>query len=219
MIYPARTPAFIQYLFPGLLWRRDSESRELYLTFDDGPVPGITPWVLDMLRAYHARATFFCVGQNVARHPEIYEQIISEGHAVGNHTYHHISGWSHDPEVYMEDVSSCAELVQSDLFRPPYGRLRRKQARALRDRKYRIVMWDILSGDFDMDITPDQCYHNVVDNASPGSIIVFHDSLKAERHLRDVLPRVLEFFRQHEFVFMPLKAGALPVSAGLRKTA
>ncbi len=210
MMYLTRTPAFIQCLFPGFLWRSDAQERQLYLTFDDGPVPQITPWVLDVLKDYEAQATFFCVGENVSRYPEIFRRIRREGHAVGNHTYNHISGWAHDPEVYLENVSTCAQLVDSDLFRPPYGRINRKQARSLLGNNYRIVMWDILSGDFDREIEPDQCYHNVVDNARPGSIIVFHDSVKAEANLRSALPKVLDFFARQGYAFASLMEHRIP---------
>ena len=219
MIYPARTPGFIQFLFPGFLWRSDSDARQLYLTFDDGPVPEITPWVLDVLKEYSALATFFCVGENVLRSPEIYRRIRNEGHAVGNHTYNHISGWSHDPAEYMDNVSSCAEVVDSVLFRPPYGRLGRKHARSLRGSNYRIVMWDILSGDFDTDIDPDRCYRNVIDNASPGSIIVFHDSVKAEVNLRSALPKVLSFFADRNYSFLPIRPSVVPQQSMIRRLA
>jgi len=203
----------VQCLFPGLIWRSETASKQLYLTFDDGPVPDITPWVLDILADFKAAATFFCVGENVSRYPEIYRRIRNEGHTVGNHTYNHISGWTHDPQTYLENVSSCAEVVESDLFRPPYGRLGRKQARELIGNNFRIVMWDVLSGDFDRDLEPDQCYQNVIGNARPGSIIVFHDSIKAERNLKETLPRVLDFYAQQDFQFVALASSVVPQSA------
>lgn len=218
-MYLIRTPAIVQQLFPSFIWRSETSDKQLYLTFDDGPVPEVTPWVLDLLKEYDAHATFFCVGENVRKHPDIYERIRQEGHTVGNHTYNHISGWSHDPQVYLDNVSVCSKLVNSDLFRPPYGRLGRKQARTLRGQQYRIVMWDVLSGDFDRDVYPEQCYHNVIENAKPGSIIVFHDSIKAEQNLRQALPRVLEFYKEAGYQFMPLQAYAAPSEHKLRKTA
>jgi peptidoglycan/xylan/chitin deacetylase (PgdA/CDA1 family) len=172
-----------------------------------------------MLKSFDAHATFFCVGENVGRHPEIYLRTIDEGHAVGNHTYNHISGWTHDNEAYLHNVSSCSELVDSNLFRPPYGRLGRKQARLLIAHHYRIVMWDVLSGDFDKDLDPEQCYRNVIDNAKPGSIIVFHDSIKAERNLRLALPKVMEYFSEMGFEFKPLHAQALSMPQAVRKIA
>lgn len=219
MLYLIRTPTFVQCLFPNLLWRSETADRQLHLTFDDGPIPEVTPWVLDLLDAYDAKATFFCVGENVQRHPEIYRRILREGHAVGNHTFNHISGWTHDPGNYLENVTHCASFVDSDLFRPPYGRLRRKQARELIGHNYRIVMWDVLSGDFDQDLHPDQCYHNVVDNAQPGSIIVFHDSIKAETNLKNALPRVLDYYSAREFKFVALEANVVPQAQRLQQIA
>jgi peptidoglycan/xylan/chitin deacetylase (PgdA/CDA1 family) len=203
-----------------LIWRSETAAKELYLTFDDGPVPEVTPWVLDLLREFNASATFFCVGENVSRNPEIFHRIMREGHTVGNHTFSHISGWKHDPQQYLENVVSCARLVDSDLFRPPYGRLCRKQARELRDHDFRIVMWDVLSGDFDRDLDARQCYHNVVDNAKPGSIVVFHDSVKAQKNLREALPQVLEYYTELGYEFRPLAASAVTErTAVLRQTA
>ena len=208
-MYLIRTPAIVQHLFPGFLWRTETSGMELFLTFDDGPVPEVTPWVLDLLDQYHARATFFCVGENVSRYPDIYRRILDEGHSVGNHTHNHISGWSHSSKAYMANVSTCSELVKSDLFRPPYGRLGIYHARSLRDSQYRIVMWDVLSGDFDRDIDPGMCYQNVVDNARPGSIIVFHDSIKAETNLKSALPKVLEYYMAKGYAFKSIPVQAL----------
>jgi len=218
-MYLIRTPAFVQQLFPSFIWRSETADNQLYLTFDDGPVPQVTPWVLDQLQEYDAHATFFCVGENVQRYPDIYRRIQEEGHTVGNHTYNHISGWSHDPQAYLENVSTCSEYVDSKLFRPPYGRLGRKQARSLMGHQYRIVMWDVLSGDFDRDLDPDQCYHNVIDNASPGSIIVFHDSIKAEANLRWALPKVLKYYSDKGYQFQSLQAEPVQTTQRLRKIA
>jgi peptidoglycan/xylan/chitin deacetylase (PgdA/CDA1 family) len=218
-MYLTRTPAFVQNLFPGFIWRTETADKQLFLTFDDGPVPEVTPWVLDQLKKYDAHATFFCVGENVKRYPEIYRRIHREGHAVGNHTFNHISGWSHDPDAYLENVSSCSEYVESNLFRPPYGRLGRKQARSLMGRQYRIVMWDVLSGDFDRSLEPEQCYQNVINNARSGSIIVFHDSIKAEQNLRWALPKVLDFYSGQGYEFLSLNAYTEQAKQSLRKIA
>jgi len=192
-MYLAKTPAFVQRLLPGYTWRIPTEERVLYLTFDDGPIPGVTPWVLEMLRSFDAKATFFCVGENVQRHPDVFQQIIKDGHAVGNHTLQHLNGWKTDTDTYLQNVQQCAELVPGNLFRPPYGRLRTAQATALK-KNYRIVLWDVLSGDFDQGISPQKCFDNIRRHARPGSIVVLHDSLKAERHLRYTLPALLDFY-------------------------
>ncbi|MFT5801902.1 MAG: peptidoglycan/xylan/chitin deacetylase (PgdA/CDA1 family), partial [Nonlabens sp.] len=148
-MYLVKTPSFIQKSFPNFLWRQATEEKTLYLTFDDGPIPEVTPWVLDQLDQYQAKATFFCVGDNVEKHPHIFAELTQRGHRVGNHTQQHLSGWATETSKYMANVEQCAAKVDSDLFRPPYGRLRPKQAKLLRQ-KYTVVMWDVLSGDFDV---------------------------------------------------------------------
>lgn len=175
--------------------------KALYLTFDDGPIPEVTPWVLETLSQYAGKATFFCIGDNVRKHPAIYQRIREEGHAVGNHTFNHLNGWKTSRDAYLENVGKCAELVDSSLFRPPYGRIRRKQAQRLvaADNRYRIIMWDVLSGDFDTGLSPEKCLRNVLKHTENGSIVVFHDSLKAERRLRYVLPRALQYWQEKEF--------------------
>lgn len=189
-VYLVRTPSFVQRCLSSYTWRGAKTDRVVYLTFDDGPIPEVTPWVLEQLAAYNAAATFFCVGENVARHPELHARLLAEGHSVGNHTYNHLNGWSSDIQDYLANVARCAEVVDSKLFRPPYGRLSPRKAQLLQ-REYRIVMWDVLSGDFDPDLAPTDCLDNVLCNVQPGSIVVFHDSLKSERNLRYVLPRTL----------------------------
>ena len=192
-MYLVKTPKFIQSLFPNFTWNIPSDDKEIFLTFDDGPIPEITPWVLDQLAQYDAKATFFCVGDNVQKNPGVFKQVVDAGHSVGNHTFNHLNGWASDNLPYFHNIRQCAELVQSSLFRPPYGRLKPRQAQFLQ-RHYRIVMWDILSGDFDPKLSKEQCLSNVVDKANAGSIIVFHDSLKAQDKLQFVLPKVLAHF-------------------------
>lgn len=189
---------------PSYIWRLPTADKSLYLTFDDGPIPEVTPWVLETLRGYAAKATFFCVGDNVQKHPEVFQQVVSEGHAVGNHTFNHLNGWKTDTGVYLENVAQCGQVLSSNLFRPPYGRLKSQQMKALK-KDFRIVMWDVLSGDFSPNLSAEQCLQHVLRHARPGSIVVLHDSLKAERNLKYVLPRVLEHFKAAGYRFEALK--------------
>ena len=192
-MYLVKTPKFIQEFLPNFTWRIPTNEKVIYLTFDDGPIPVVTPWVLEQLAAYQAKATFFCVGDNIDKNRDIYEQVVAAGHAIGNHTYNHLNGWSTDNLPYFHNVRHCANLTRTVLFRPPYGKLRPRQTQFLQ-RHYRIVMWDVLSGDFDPYITEEQCLHNVINNVEPGSIVVFHDSFKAEEKLRYALPKTLAHF-------------------------
>lgn len=216
-MYLVKTPQFIQNLFPNYTWRIPTQEKVLYLTFDDGPIPEVTPWVLEQLEAFDAHATFFCVGDNIRKHPEVFRQVVEKGHAVGNHTYNHLNGWVSENIPYFHNVRHCASLAHSVLFRPPYGKLKPKQAQFLQ-RHYRIVMWDVLSGDFDPSLPKEQCLANVTGNAEPGSIVVFHDSLKAEEKLRYVLPRVLEHFAGKGYQFGKLNEEEL-ASTHLKATA
>jgi peptidoglycan/xylan/chitin deacetylase (PgdA/CDA1 family) len=217
-MYLVKTPQVIQNLFPNFTWRIPSAEKVLYLTFDDGPVPEVTPWVLEELAAFDAKATFFCVGDNIRKHPEVFQQVIDEGHSVGNHTFNHLNGWASDNISYFHNIRHCARQMDSVLFRPPYGRMKPKQVQFLQ-RHYRIIMWDVLSGDFDQNITGEQCFANVVNNARPGSIIVFHDSLKAEGRLSDVLPRVLKHYAEQGYRFERLNEKELVRETDLLKSA
>jgi peptidoglycan/xylan/chitin deacetylase (PgdA/CDA1 family) len=218
-MYLVKTPRVIQKLFPNFHWRAPSTPGQptLYLTFDDGPLPQVTPWVLEQLDRFDARATFFCVGKNVRRYPEVVEQVRAAGHTVGSHTTHHLDGWKTDNVPYFHDVRNCARLLKTSLFRPPYGRLKPSQAQFLQ-RHYEVVMWDVLSGDFDPELTPEDCYDNVVDNARDGSIVVLHDSLKAEENLRNILPRLLQHYSERGFAFARLTSDLLtrPVAGEIR---
>ena len=223
-MYLIKTPRVIQKLFPTFHWRveRPTVQPTLYLTFDDGPIPHLTPWVLEQLAQYDAKATFFCVGNNVRRYPKVLQQVIDAGHTVGNHTMHHLDGWKTDNVPYFHDVRHCAKQLKTSLFRPPYGRLKPSQVQFLQ-RHYEIVMWDVLSGDFDPELTADDCYDNVVDNARPGSIVVLHDSLKAEEKVRDILPRLLAYYSERGYAFdrltPELVASPSPVNDVQLKTA
>lgn len=168
----------------------------VYLTFDDGPHPEATPFVLDILAKYQAKATFFCVGNNVQKYPMIYQQLIREGHQVGNHTYHHVNGWKVKTKRYLDDIRLARRYIDSDLFRPPYGWIRGKQGRKLISEGMRLVYWSLLSGDFDTELSPQDCLQNVLSRIKPGDVVVFHDSAKALPRLQFVLPKVLELCSQ-----------------------
>ena len=201
-----KTPVLVMKLFPELIWRFTSRAEEqdnnVFLTFDDGPTPEVTPWVLDCLEEYKAKGTFFCLGRNVDKYPDIYERILEGGHAVGNHTYSHLKGWKTPDTEYLDDVLLASQNIESQLFRPPYGRFRKSQIQELR-KGYSIVMWDVLSQDYDLNISPRKCLSNVKKNIRPGSIIVFHDSVKAKRNLYYTLPQILERY-SGEYEFLPI---------------
>lgn len=217
-MYLVKTPQFIQNLFPNFTWRIPTEEKVLYLTFDDGPIPEVTPWVLNQLKLYNAKATFFCVGDNIRKHPQVFQQVKEQGHSVGNHTFNHLNGWSTDNIPYFHNVRNGASMVHTILFRPPYGRLKPKQSQFLQ-RHYRIVMWDVLSGDFDANISEEQCLANVVNNAQSGSIVVFHDSLKTEEKLAYVLPRTLEHFTKLGYRFEQLQEQEIAQTVENRRSA
>ena len=193
MKYFVNTPWLFKKIWSSYIWNMDTNGECIYLTFDDGPHPVATPFVLDQLKKYNAKATFFCIGKNVMAHQDIYKRIREEGHAVGNHTQHHLDGWKTDNKNYLKDIRHAEKYIDSNLFRPPYGRIKSSQAKKIRS-KYKIIMWSVLSGDFDQTITRERCLKNVIDRAGPGSIVVFHDSEKAFPLLQYTLPGVLEFF-------------------------
>lgn len=180
------------------------QTKTIYLTFDDGPIPEVTPWVLDTLKKYNAKATFFCVGKNVAENSGIYERIQREGHAIGNHTMNHLNGWKTPSDIYIQDVADCSRLVKSILFRPPYGRISFSQSLALR-KNYKLIFWDVLSKDYDVSLTGGQCFNLVKRKTKPGSIVVFHDSRKAEERLRIALPETLEYFSGLDYKFSAIQ--------------
>lgn len=202
--YFIKIPWIAKQLFASYTWSIDTKEEEVFLTFDDGPHPVITPWVLEQLKTYNARATFFCIGKNVQEHPAIYARVLNEGHATGNHTYNHVNGWKVDAKEYLQDVTKAAALIQTNLFRPPYGRIKWKQAKqinkALNRDDAKVIMWDVLSADFDQTITKEECLQNVISNYTKGSVIVFHDSEKAFPHLQFVLPKLLEHLKQEGYL-------------------
>lgn len=178
-------------MMPSLIWELDGSHGDVYITFDDGPTPGITEWIVETLARYDAKATFFCLGKNVEQHPEQFRLILDAGHKAGNHTYSHQKGWGMSVERYVEDVDFAAQLIPGNLFRPPYGRIKPAQVRVLSER-YDMVMWNVLSRDYSSVISPRQCVRNVVKHIQPGRIIVFHDSEKSKRNMKYALPRVLD---------------------------
>ncbi len=202
-MYLSKTPEFVKPIANNLLWNFSTKQKEVFLTFDDGPIPDVTPWVLQQLSEYNAKATFFMVGDNARKHAFIKEQVISAGHSIGNHTQHHVKGWKTSTYSYVKDSLIAARQIKSPLFRPPYGKLTRAQSKALRSR-YTIVMWDVLSADFDQSISSNEVVDNVMNNVQPGSIIVLHDSLKAEKHLRYALPIILKKLSDQGYRFSPI---------------
>lgn len=214
-MYTVRPPFFLKWIYPKLLWSRPSSEKIVYLTFDDGPIPNVTEFVLNTLKNFKIKATFFCIGDNIEKYPAIFARLKQDGHAIGNHTFNHLKGWKTKDETYLENFWKCQELTGTHLFRPPYGRIKKSQINKLvngsrlklesgldpENRKLQIVMWDVLSGDFDQRISGEQCYQNVVKNVRNGSIIVFHDSLKAWDRLAYALPKTIEFLLNEGYRF------------------
>jgi peptidoglycan/xylan/chitin deacetylase (PgdA/CDA1 family) len=203
-VYTFKASWFFKWLYPKYLWKKNP-SQCIYLTFDDGPTPGVTEEVLRILKVYHAQATFFLIGKNALLYPDLTEKILNEGHSIGNHTHNHLNGWQNENKVYLENVTQAeTALPFTRLFRPAYGKIKRKQAQALIQKGYQIVMWDVLSGDFDPDLSAEKCLTKVMQHTSDGSIVVFHDSLKARSKVLDVLPKVLENWTKAGFTFKAL---------------
>jgi peptidoglycan/xylan/chitin deacetylase (PgdA/CDA1 family) len=215
MSFWVKTNYFVKKIFPNYVWNIPNNENKVFLTFDDGPIPEITEWTLEQLKKYDAKATFFCIGNNIEKHPDIFQKIIDDNHALGNHTFNHLKGWKNSTEDYIENVKLCqsqitnpkshpsdSELAQQilNLFRPPYGKIKPSQSRILRKLGYKIIMWDILSYDFDQTITPEKCLDNVLKNVVNGSIIVFHDNVKAKQNLKYTLPKTLAFLKEKGFV-------------------
>lgn len=199
-MYLIKTPWWLRMLYSNkLVWRmKNTGTPTVYLTFDDGPHETATPFVLDQLRYYDAKATFFCIGKNVAAHRGLFDRIREEAHAVGNHTQQHLNGWKTDTETYLADIAAAHKYIGSHLFRPPYGRIKKAQAYMLSQstHAWKICMWDVLSADFDVTVTPEKCLENVLRNIEPGSIVVFHDSTKAWDRMSYALPRVLAYCKE-----------------------
>lgn len=226
-MYFVKTPLLLKKIYPSsLLWNQARERKVIYLTFDDGPIPIVTPWVLKTLKNFNAKATFFCIGENITKYPEIFTQLKADGHAIGNHTHNHLKGWKTEDQTYLENFNKCQQLTQSHLFRPPYGRIKRSQIRLLVESRqsgddsqqsnvypsqfsvlnsqFSIVMWDVLSGDFDTKLAPEKCLKNVIKHTENGSIVVFHDSLKAWDRLEYTLTKALQYWTEKGFEFKSL---------------
>ena len=204
-----KTSKWLKLLFPNYIWSIANTSKKVFLTFDDGPIPNVTEWVLDILKQENIKATFFCIGDNIRKHPEIFIRILAEGHSIGNHTSNHLNGWNTKTETYYknamlwETIATEANhsLPEQKLFRPPYGKIKNKQAKMLQKKGYEIIMWDVISYDFDPKITKEKCLENVLKNTTKGSVIVFHDSLKAKSNLEFALPKTIAALKLKGFQF------------------
>ena len=213
-MYLVKSAFWLQWLYPTLTWHKNRANKCIYLTFDDGPIPDVTPFVLETLKTFEAKATFFCIGDNVRKHPDIFKQVIKEGHRIGNHTFNHLNGWKVAESDYLDNVKQCAKLVDSNLFRPPYGRITKSHIAHLTSHisypksqyspqgvPWKIIMWDVLSGDFDTELKPEKCLQNVMKHTGNGSIVVFHDSIKAFPRMKYALPRALEAWKNEGYEF------------------
>jgi peptidoglycan/xylan/chitin deacetylase (PgdA/CDA1 family) len=216
-MYLVKSPLLLKWLNPSLIWNKNRSKKIVYLTFDDGPIPNVTDFVLNTLKSFEAKATFFCIGDNILKHYSIFERIKNDGHVIGNHTFNHLKGWETADDTYLANFLKCQSLTQTNLFRPPFGRIKKSQINKLKAEslklkasnvklttancKLQIVMWDVLSGDFDINLSPEKCYQNVIRNTKNGAIIVFHDSLKAFDRLEYALPKVLKYLTEKGYQF------------------
>ncbi len=208
---PNKTPRLVKKIFPKYTWDLSSiNENKIYLTFDDGPIPIVTEFVLEQLNHYNAKATFFCIGDNIQKHPDVFNLILSQGHTIGNHTMNHLKAWKNNHDTYIQNVIECEEIIQKHkkslqnvqkLFRPPHGQISHSKFKTLENLGYHIILWDVLSKDWELSTSPEECFQNVIENVKPGSIIVFHDSIKASKNVTATLPKVLEYFTKKGFVF------------------
>lgn len=200
-MYLTKTPYLLhKFYFPNDLWCIETDQNDIYLTFDDGPEPEVTPWILDLLDQYNAKATFFCVGNNVGNNPELFSDILRRGHSIGNHTYSHVNGWKSNLYNYFLNVKKCNRHFKTNLFRPPYGKISSRQ-RALLTKHFRLIYWTVISGDFDKTISPEICLEKTISSTEKGAIVVFHDSQKAKKNLTFALPAFLKHFHNKGFSF------------------
>jgi len=205
-MYLVKSPLLLKWYYPSLVWNKSRHEKVVYLTFDDGPIPVVTDFVLNTLKHFNCKATFFCIGDNINKHPEILDRLKTDGHALGNHTFNHLKGWKTADDTYIQNFNQCQQLTETNLFRPPYGRIKNSQIKRIKliHPELNIIMWDVLSGDFDSNLSPEKCYQNVIRNTENGSIIVFHDSLKAFDRLKFALPAALEFLIKKGYQFHTL---------------
>ena len=201
MFFGAKMPIILPQLFPSLIWKKSTIEKKVWLTFDDGPTPKITPFVLDTLLFYNVKATFFCLGKQVLKHPEILQRIKAEGHSIGNHSYSHPNGFTTCAKKYLEDVKKCQKIIpETKLFRPPFGNIYPWQISKLK-KEYKIIMWDVVGWDFDKNTSKEKCFLNVVNNVGSGSIILLHDNEKAQENLQYALPKIIEALKERRFAF------------------
>lgn len=211
-LIPIKTPILVKKMFPNYIWDVATTKKIIYLTFDDGPTPEITNWTLDVLKQFHAKATFFCIGHNIEKYPDIFQKTLNDGHAIGNHTHNHIKGWRTRSKDYLNNIAKAQKVIDkqiqksnsTNLFRPPYGQITPKQGKKLIDLGFNIIMWDVLSFDWEVSLDKKTCLNNVLTKATPGSIIVFHDSLKASKNMQYALPKVLDHFSNEGYSFKTL---------------
>ena len=197
-------PEWVTKLFPDAIWRLPTGEKVVYLTFDDGPIPEVTPLVLDLLKERDIKATFFCVGENVSKYPELFKRIKAEGHSVGNHTYNHLQGMKYSTSDYLQNIEKANSLIRSNMFRPPHGWLTRLQYWSIIG-KYKLVMWDVISCDYDSSLSPEKCFRNVADFVRDGSIITFHDSLKAKKNVLAALPKTIDYLTKEGYSFRKIE--------------
>lgn len=206
---PAKTPALVSRYFKNYVWDKPNRKNEIYLTFDDGPIPEVTPWILDVLKQYQISATFFYVGENMSKHPEIFKEVLKHNHSIGNHTYNHLKGWKTTTENYLNNIQKTQKVinefgVNTSLFRPPYGKMTSAQSKAILNLGYDVVMWSVLSKDYSSKLPAQKVYDNIINNTNSGSIIVCHDNAKALRTLKEVLENVIETLLEKGFIFSKL---------------
>lgn len=210
-MYLVKSPLLLKWFYSALIWNKSRSKKIVYLTFDDGPIPNVTDFVLNTLKSFNAKATFFCIGDNITKHPEVFERVKNAGHAIGNHTFNHLKGWKTDDETYIANFLKCQQLTQTPLFRPPYGQIKKSQISKLKavynsqfsihHTPLQIIMWDVISYDFNSKLSSTKCFENVIKHSKNGSIIVFHDSLKAFDRLQYALPQTLKYFSEKGYQF------------------